>query len=52
MSTAFLDISAALDGHLEDIVGVLDIAWPNRIFDSALGTVYSIPTYLLGDTQP
>lgn len=52
MTTHFFDISTALDGHIEDMVGVPAIAWPNRVFEPVVNTIYIRPTLLPGDTIP
>ena len=51
MSTVFTDISAALDKHLNDMVGKPPIAWPNNEYTPVKGTLYARPTNLSGDFQ-
>lgn len=50
MSTVFRDISAALDKHLNDMVGKPAIAWPNDEYSPVKGTLYARPTNLQGQT--
>lgn len=50
MSTAFLDISAALDSHLNGMVSLPPVAWENLEFEPSLGTLYLRPTNIRGDT--
>lgn len=45
----FLDISAALDSHLNDMVGKPPIAWENLAYEPAIGTLYARPTLLPAD---
>ena len=47
--TAFLDISAALDGRLDDLIGKPPIAWPNREYERTKGTLFARPTVIFGD---
>lgn len=48
MSTTFTDISAALDKHLNDMVGKPPVAWPNYPYEPVNGTLYARPTNLSG----
>lgn len=48
--TAFLDISAALDGHLAGMTDLPEVAWPNKEFDPTKGTLFIRPTVIMGDT--
>lgn len=50
MSTALLDISAALDSHLNTMAGLPPVAWENLKYESILGTLYLRPTNIRGDT--
>ncbi len=52
MTTTFLDISAALDNHLNNMVGLPSVAWPNKSFTPVAGTIYIRPTQLTGDSIP
>ena len=52
MSTYFLDISAALDKHLNDMTSLPSVAWPNKKFTPTTGTIYIRPTLLTGDSIP
>lgn len=52
MSAIFLDISAALDDHLSGMTGLPSVAWPNKKFTPAVGTIYIRPTQLTGDSIP
>jgi len=47
--SVFLDISAALDGQLNTMVGIPPVAWENRPYDPINGTLYVRPTLLSGD---
>lgn len=51
-STSFLDISAALDEHLNLMVGVPPVAWPNHKYEPVEDTLYLRPTNLQGETIP
>lgn len=46
----FVDISAALDKHLNDMPGVPDVAWENKKFTPKLDALYLRPTLLPADT--
>ena len=48
----FLDISAALDGQLNAMAGLPAVAWENKKFTPAVGTIYIRPTLLTGDSIP
>lgn len=48
--TAFLDISAALDGHLNTMTSKPPIAWDNTEYTPVVGTLYARPTNIPGDT--
>jgi len=50
--TTFLDISAALDNHLNNMVSLPSVAWPNKSFTPSVGTIYIRPTQLTGDSTP
>lgn len=52
MSTAFLDISAALDGALNTFASgaSVAVAWENSNFEPTTGTKYLRPTLLPADT--
>ncbi len=45
-NTIFLDISAALDGHLNTMASPPPIAWPNFKFNPVDGILYIRPTLL------
>lgn len=44
--TVFLDISAALDSHLNDMVGAPSIAWENKNFEPVIGSQFVRPSLL------
>ena len=46
----FMNISAALDGKLNDMAGLPSVAWENKAFKPTKGTLYIRPTLLPGDT--
>ena len=48
--SVFLDISAALDAHLNTMVGLPPVAWENRSYTPVVGTLYVRPTNLQGVT--
>ena len=48
----FLDISAALDGRLNTMTGLPAVAWENKKFTPAAGTIYIRPSLLTGDSVP
>lgn len=48
--SVFLDISAALDGHLNDMIGLPPVAWENTKFETVNGVLYLRPTLITGDT--
>jgi len=48
----FLDISAALDIRLNAMSGLPAVAWENKKFTPAVGTIYIRPTLLTGDSIP
>lgn len=50
--TAFIDISAALDNHLNTMLSLPSVAWPNKKFTPEIGTAYIRPTQLMGDSVP
>lgn len=54
MSTAFLDIQAALDSSLSTAAGVIPVAWQypgtQGPYEPVTGTMYLRPTNLSGDT--
>lgn len=50
MSTVFFDISAMLDGRLNSMVGLPDVAWQGKKYDPVIGTLYLRPTNLQGPT--
>lgn len=54
MTTVFVDISAALDKHLNDLSGKPPVAWENDATEDAhvptIGELYLRPTNLQGDT--
>lgn len=52
MSTAFFDISAALDDNLNNLVGKPPIAWQNRSYTPVTGTLYVRPTHLPAAIEP
>ena len=52
MASHFLDIAAALDGHLEDMVGSPPVSWQNVEFTPTIGTTYIRPTLMPGDSVP
>ena len=45
-----MDISAALDAHLNTMVGLPPVAWENRSYTPVVGTLYVRPTNLQGVT--
>ena len=49
--TVFLDISAALDGRLNTMTGLPDVAWENYNYTPVAGTLYLRPTNLPGSTD-
>ena len=46
----FIDISAALDKHLNDMAGKPDVAWENDSYKPVIGTLYVRALNLQGDT--
>ena len=50
--TVFIDISAALDKHLNDMSGVPAVAWENIDYKPVVGTIYLRPTNLQGLSDP
>lgn len=48
--SVFLDISAALDGQLNTMVGLPPVAWENVTYEPVMGTLYLRPTNIPGDT--
>jgi len=48
----FLDISAALDGRLNTMVGLPAVAWENKEYKPTVGTLYVRPTLLTGGSIP
>lgn len=46
----FVDISAALEKHLNDLSGKPPIAWENDGYEPVIGTLYVRATNLQGDT--
>lgn len=50
MASIFVDISAALDKHLNDMAGKPPIAWPNDGYTPVKDTLYARPTNLQGET--
>ena len=50
--TAFVDISKALDDHLDAMAGKPSVAWENKKFDPVIGETYIRPTLLPGETVP
>jgi len=50
--TAFVDISKALDDHLNAMAGKPSVAWENKPFDPVIGVTYIRPTLLPGETVP
>jgi len=52
MSTAFFDITAALDDNLNTMVAKPPVAWENRPFTPVMGTLYIRPTHLPAITEP
>jgi len=49
--SVFLDISAALDGRLNSMVGLPPVAWENTNYEPVVGTLYLRPTNITGDTN-
>ena len=49
--TVFLDITAALDGHLNTMTSVPPVAWENITYEPVVGTLYLRPTLLFGNTE-
>ena len=47
--SVFVDISAALESHLNSMAGKPPIAWENYSYDPSMGTLYIRPTLLAGD---
>ena len=47
--SVFVDISAALEDHLNNMVGKPPIAWENFGYEPTTGTLYIRPTLLAGD---
>ena len=43
MTTQWRDISAALEKHLNDMVGLPDVAWSNAGYSPTIGTLYIEP---------
>jgi len=50
MSTAFRDISAALDQQLSIMSGLPPVAWENQEYEPTLGTLWLRATNLQGET--
>ena len=50
--TAFVDISTALDDHLDAMAGKPPISWENKKYTPVIGTTYIRPTLLPGETVP
>ena len=50
MTTVFVDISAALDKHLNDLSGKPPVAWENSGYEPVKGALYLRATNLQGDT--
>jgi len=48
--SAYLDISAALDGYLAAMSDLPPVAWPNAEFKPTKETLYLRPTVVMGDT--
>lgn len=48
--TVFRDISAALDDHLNSMVGLPDVAWENAAYEPTHGELYLRPTLLPAET--
>lgn len=46
----FIDISAALDKHLDDMTGKPDVAWENDAYEPVIGTLYVRASNLQGDS--
>ena len=46
--TIFRDIDAALDGRLGSMAGLPPVAWENKSYTPAMGTLYLRPTSLPG----
>lgn len=49
--SAFLDISAALNGRLNTLTGSTPVAWENYPYEPAQGTMYLRPTLIPDDTE-
>jgi len=47
----FVDISAALESHLNDMVGKPPVAWENFEYEPEIGTLYIRPTLIAGDVN-
>jgi hypothetical protein len=50
MATAFHDISAALDSHLNSMSGLPAVQWENRKYKPISGTLYIAPKNMQGKT--
>jgi len=48
--SVFLDISAALDGHLNTMTSAPPVAWANIDYTPTVGTLYVRPSLLPADT--
>jgi len=51
MSTAFSDISSALDSRLNTLSGSSPVAWQNTVYNPTKATLYLRPTNLTGLTR-
>jgi hypothetical protein len=49
--SAFFDIGAALDEHLNTMAGVPSVSWPNVEFTPVKGTIYLRPTVVMGTVE-
>ena len=50
MSTAYFDVQAALDTHLEGMPTVPPVAWENKTFEKPASGLYLRATFLPADT--
>lgn len=49
-SSVFLDISAALDNRLNNMIGLPPVAWENKDYEPIKDTLFLKPVNLQGDT--
>lgn len=49
--SVFVDISAALEKHLSEMVGLPPVAWENSNYEPVLKTLYIRPTLIAGEVS-